>query len=118
MQCALSKRSYLLSTSPPLAAFRSRRLSRMMSNKGLNSNEALEESTATNSSVTWSGIRRVKALVALDIKDYSTEGRIRQRSEAAASARRWRAKEVERGRGRWRLTTTTCESCDVARAEL
>jgi len=39
-----------------------------MSNKGLNSNEALEESTATNCSVTWSGIRRVKeAVIALDI---------------------------------------------------
>src|SRR2546430_17029493 len=44
----------------------------MMSNKGLNSNEALDESTATNSSVTVSGIRRVKdAVIALDIKDYS-----------------------------------------------
>ncbi len=32
----------------------------MMSNKGLNSNDAPEESTAINPSVTWSGIRRAK----------------------------------------------------------
>src|SRR5438477_7254683 len=44
----------------------------MMSNKGLNSNEALDESTATNSSVTLSGIRREKeAPTDLDITDYS-----------------------------------------------
>src|ERR1700722_14898275 len=43
----------------------------MMSNKGLNSNEALDESTATNSSVTLSGIRREKeAPAGLDIVDY------------------------------------------------
>src|SRR5678810_1153725 len=43
----------------------------MMSNKGLNSNEALEESTATNSSVTLSGIRREKETPTdLDIKNY------------------------------------------------
>ncbi len=43
-----------------------------MSNNGLNSNEALDESTATNSSVTLSGIRRVKeAPTDLDITDYS-----------------------------------------------
>src|SRR5205823_2517463 len=48
----------------------------MMSNKGLNSNEALEESTATNSSVTLSGIRREKeAMIALGIKDYTTDRR-------------------------------------------
>src|SRR5204862_4049173 len=59
-------------SSPPLAAFRSRRLSRMLSNKGLNSNEALDESTATNSSVTLSGIRREKeAPTDLDIEEYS-----------------------------------------------
>src|SRR5438552_6503328 len=47
-----------------------------MSNKGLNSNEALEESTATNSSVTLSGIRREKeAMIALGIKDYTTDRR-------------------------------------------
>ena len=47
-----------------------------MSNKGLNSNEALEESTATNSSVTLSGIRREKeAMIALDIKDYRPDHR-------------------------------------------
>src|SRR5713101_5056719 len=44
----------------------------MMSNKGLNSKEALDESTATNSSVTLSGIRREKeAPTDLDITDYS-----------------------------------------------
>ena len=43
-----------------------------MSNKGLNSNEALEESTATNSSVTLSGIRREKETPdGLDIEDYT-----------------------------------------------
>ena len=48
-----------------------------MSNKGLNSNEARDESTATNSSVTLSGIRREKeALTDLDIEDYTTKGRI------------------------------------------
>src|SRR5205814_5853318 len=63
-------------SSPPLAAFRSRSLRRTMSNRGLNSNEALEESTSTNSSVRLSGIRRLKeAVIALDIKDYSTERR-------------------------------------------
>lgn len=42
-----------------------------MSNKGLNSNEALEESTATNSSVTLSGIRREKETPeGLNIEDY------------------------------------------------
>jgi len=42
-----------------------------MSNKGLNSNEALEESTATNSSVTLSGARRVKEITnRLDIQEY------------------------------------------------
>jgi hypothetical protein len=45
-----------------------------MSNRGLNSNEALDESTATNSSVTLSGIRRLKeAVIALDIKDYTPD---------------------------------------------
>jgi hypothetical protein len=54
-----------------------------MSNKGLNSNEALEESTATNSSVTLSGIRREKeAMIALDIKDYTTDAGKRQKTEA------------------------------------
>src|ERR1700719_1988861 len=44
----------------------------MMSNKGLNSKEALDESTATNSSVTLSGIRREKeAPTDLDITHYS-----------------------------------------------
>src|SRR5437773_6530816 len=53
-----------------------------MSNKGLNSNEALEESTATNSSVTLSGIRREKeAMIALDIKDYTTDAGKRQKIE-------------------------------------
>jgi hypothetical protein len=44
----------------------------MMSNNGLNSKEALDESTATNSSVTLSGIRREKeAPTDLDIEEYS-----------------------------------------------
>src|ERR1700736_1382118 len=44
----------------------------MMSNKGLNSKEALDESTATNSLVTLSGIRREKeAPTDLDIEEYS-----------------------------------------------
>jgi peptidoglycan hydrolase-like protein with peptidoglycan-binding domain len=43
-----------------------------VSNKGLNSKEALDESTATNSSVTLSGIRREKETPAdLDIEDYT-----------------------------------------------
>ena len=47
-----------------------------MSNKGLNSNEALHESTATNSSVTLSGIRRMKETPdGLDIEDYSPDHR-------------------------------------------
>ena len=45
-----------------------------MSNKGLNSNEALDERMATNSSVRLSGIRRLKeAVIALDIKDYTPD---------------------------------------------
>jgi hypothetical protein len=48
----------------------------MVSNKGLNSKEALDESTATNSSVTLSGIRREKETPAdLDIEDYTPEPR-------------------------------------------
>src|SRR5205823_10545073 len=58
-------------SSPPLAAFRSRRLRKMTSNRPLNSNEALEESTATSSSVMLSGARREK--VGLDIIDYSRD---------------------------------------------
>ena len=47
-----------------------------MSNKGLNSNEALHESTATNSSVTLSGIRRMKETPdGLDIEDYRPDHR-------------------------------------------
>ncbi len=47
-----------------------------MSNKGLNSNEALEGSTATNSSVTLSGIRREKETPdGLDIEDYRPDHR-------------------------------------------
>src|SRR6266542_803989 len=43
----------------------------MMSNRGLNSNDALEESTTTSSSVMLSGIRRVKEIPRfLAIKDY------------------------------------------------
>jgi hypothetical protein len=46
----------------------------MVSNKGLNSKEALDESTATNSSVTLSGIRREKETPAdLDIEDYTPD---------------------------------------------
>src|SRR5947209_1074248 len=59
----------------------------MMSNKGLNSNEALEESTATNSSLTLSGIRREKeAMIALDIKDYTTDYRKYRRARIEARA--------------------------------
>src|SRR6184192_3466280 len=59
----------------------------MMSNKGLNSNEALDESTATNSSVTLSGIRREKeALVALDIEDYTPDPRDSDPPSRSASA--------------------------------
>src|SRR5438445_5122621 len=64
----------------------------MMSNKGLNSKEALDESTATNSSVTLSGIRREKeAPTDLDITDYSRNpgnsepGRRDQKSQAAGA---------------------------------
>src|SRR5438067_5434692 len=58
-------------SSPPLAAFRSRRLRSIISNKGLNSKEAFDESTATSSSVMLSGIRRVKEIPRfLAIKDY------------------------------------------------
>jgi hypothetical protein len=39
----------------------------------LNSNEFLEESTATSSSVMLSGARRVKEMPGLDIGDYSTD---------------------------------------------
>src|SRR5207249_5727528 len=76
-------------SSPPLAAFRSRRLSRIISNKGLNSNEALEESTATNSSVILSGIRREKeAPDGLDIEDYrpDSENSDRGRNQSQKSA--------------------------------
>src|SRR3954454_10736684 len=47
----------------------------MVSNKGLNSKEALDESTATNSSVTLSGIRREKETTpaGLDIEDYTPD---------------------------------------------
>src|ERR1043166_7152726 len=47
-----------------------------MSNKGLNSNEALDESTATNSSVRLSGARRAKEIPHfLAIKDYRRDCR-------------------------------------------
>ncbi len=53
-----------------------------MSNKGLNSNEALEESTATNSSVTLSGIRREKDTPGgLNIEDYTTDAGKGQKTE-------------------------------------
>ncbi len=59
---------------PPLAAFRSRKLLKMMSNRALNSNEALEESTATSSSVMLSGARREKeAPDGLAIEHYSRD---------------------------------------------
>src|SRR4029077_4661449 len=54
-------------SSPPLAAFRSRRLRKITSKRPLNSKEALEESTATSSSVMLSGARREK--ISLDISD-------------------------------------------------
>src|SRR6266404_4629505 len=63
-------------SSPPLAAFRSRRLRKMISNRALNSNEALEESTATSSSVTLSGARRAKVTPRfLDIEQYIINSR-------------------------------------------
>src|SRR5205823_4799193 len=61
----------------------------MMSNKGLNSNEALEERTATNSSVILSGIRREKeAPDGLDIEDYrpDSENSDRGRNQSQKSA--------------------------------
>src|SRR5438132_11580163 len=62
----------------------------MMSNKGLNSNEALDESTATNSSVTLSGIRRVKeAVIALDIKDYTPDPAFNHESTQSDTNQRW-----------------------------
>src|SRR5438105_6005249 len=61
-------------SSPPLAAFRSRKLRSIVSNKGLNSKEAFDESTAISSSVMQSGARRVKEKAdRLDIKDYRTD---------------------------------------------
>src|SRR5207253_5849538 len=63
-------------SSPPLAAFRSRRLRKMTSNRPLNSNEALEERTATSSSVMLSGARREK--VGLDINNNSRSPGISQ----------------------------------------
>src|SRR5438046_7203671 len=60
-----------------------------MSNKGLNSNEALEESTATNSSGILSGIRREKeAPDGLDIEDYrpDSENSDRSRNQDQQSA--------------------------------
>jgi hypothetical protein len=43
----------------------------MMSNNGLNSKEAVDESTATSSSVRLSGARRVKEIAdRLDIREY------------------------------------------------
>src|SRR5437764_10269352 len=48
-------------SSPPLAAFRSRKLRSIVSNKGLNSKEAFDESTAISSSVMLSGARRVRS---------------------------------------------------------
>ncbi len=46
----------------------------MVSNKGLNSKEALDESTAINSSVMLSGARRVKEIAdRLDTQDYSID---------------------------------------------
>jgi hypothetical protein len=46
----------------------------MISNKGLNSKEAFDESTPTSSSVMQSGARRVKEIAdRLDIQDYRTD---------------------------------------------
>src|SRR5438067_9311723 len=61
-------------SSPPLAAFRSRKLRSIVSNKGLNSKEAFDESTAISSSGMLSGPRRVKVRPGrLDICEYSTD---------------------------------------------
>ena len=65
----------------------------MMSNKGLNSNEALEESTATNSSVTLSGIRREKeAPTDLDIENYRLD---------PGNSDPWEQPEDEKTEDRW-----------------
>jgi len=54
-----------------LAAFRSRKLSKIISNNGLNSKESFDESTATSSSVRLSGARRVNEIAdRLDIQEY------------------------------------------------
>src|SRR5690348_13022248 len=53
----------------------------MMSNKGLNSNDALEESTTTSSSVMLSGMRREKEIARfLAITEYSRDRRNSHRS--------------------------------------
>jgi hypothetical protein len=61
----------------------------MMSNKGLNSNDALEESTTTSSSVMLSGMRREKEIARfLAIKEYSRDRRNSYRDRAAVEMRR------------------------------
>src|SRR5438270_4725906 len=72
--CSFSYARKLSISSPPLAAFRSRKLRSIVSSKGLNSKEAFDESTAISSSVMQSGARRVKEKAdRLDIKDYRTD---------------------------------------------
>src|SRR6266702_1016522 len=93
-------------SSPPLAAFRSRRLSRRTSNKGLNSNESLEESTATSSSVMLSGIRREKVAPGfLDIEEHTTNSqnsdpraKSGQRRRHPPSLKLLRGREIGSGR--------------------
>jgi hypothetical protein len=60
-----------------------------MSNKGLNSNDALEESTTTSSSVMLSGMRREKEIARfLAIKEYSRDRRNSYRDRLAAGIKR------------------------------
>src|SRR5438067_12316475 len=90
----------LRSTWPPLAAFRSRRLSRTISNNGLNSKVAVDESTATNSSVMLSGARRVKEMPErLDIQDYRPDSKNSDRARfVRPSHQRSRSLSVVRSR--------------------
>src|SRR5205085_377795 len=72
------------------AAFRSRRLRKMISNSALNSNEPLEESTATSSSVTLSGARRAKVTPRfLDIEQHIINSRNSDRIRPRRPLRKW-----------------------------
>jgi hypothetical protein len=65
-------------------------LSRIISNKGLNSKETFDESTAINSSVMLSGARRVKEMPdRLDIQDYRPDSEKSDRGNLAEGMRRF-----------------------------